>query len=170
MGWVKDITYCRYCKVRHKWKHLYIWDDFPSSVKSNMYFCKKCGYKDEPDTYQRTCVGCDVISYQSTMKDICDQCSGLLCLDCIENNNYYQCFRCEIHKLCENCAETVEFNGKEYITCNDHNEVGLLRCYKYINRAGFHGLQQCKHITGPNRKYCKQHRYSHMRRRYIRRK
>jgi len=166
MSWSKDYSnYCRYCERWGRKKHLYYYD---VGLRSLMYFCKKCGDKHDPDTYQRNCVMCHGIYHQSEISDMCDECVGLICNNCVKLDDYYKCFRCNNHsKLCDDCVNVVEFNDKDYVTCKKHLKLGSIQCSRYIKTDRSGCLRQCKHITGPDKKFCKQHRYQQKRRRYI---
>lgn len=168
MSWQKDYHhYCRYCEERGKYKHLRYWDNDAASngLRCVLYYCKKCGSKYDENSIQQICASCDEIYYQDDMPEMCDSCIAMLCQDCVDSENYERCFRCN-DRICTRCIHSFKYKNKKYIACEHHYQLDQITCKRYIKTL--YGVPiQCKHITGPNRKYCKQHRYQHRRKRYV---
>jgi len=167
MSWVKDYSrYCRYCEERGKYKRLRYWDNDVSEIRCMVYYCKKCGDKYDSDSIQQNCASCDGVYLQDEMPEMCDECVAMICQDCVDNGECYRCFRCN-DRLCSECAHFITHNNEDREACKKHYDLRKIRCKRWVNTHNAYIAHQCKHITGPNRKYCKQHRYQHRRRRYI---
>lgn len=164
--WLDDKidVYCRYCQKNGELIYLTCTNDGGCEQRCAGYICENCVDDDDPRTFQQNCASCDGIFYQSRMPEMCDSCIAMICQKCVDDKNYYKCYRCN-YRLCTECVDFVTYGSKSYPSCHRHL-VKETRClYDQIKDKSGH-TRRCRHVPGPDRKFCKQHTYHHKRRIY----